>query len=198
MEIVERVKAVLLRPKKTFETIKTESATTQDLILNYLAILAVIPAVASIIGMSVVGVSVPFMRTVRFSLMNSLSRAIVQYALTLVGVYVLGLIINALAPTFSGVKNNIQALKIAVYCATPTLVAGILYIVPALGVLVIIAGLYGLYLLYLAIPVMMECPREKALVYTVAVIVVNIIISIIIGALAGAATATGFGFRFLG
>jgi hypothetical protein len=43
MGIVERVKAVLLRPKETFELIKTESATTQDLILNYLAILAVIP-----------------------------------------------------------------------------------------------------------------------------------------------------------
>ena len=197
MNIVDRVKAVLLKPKETFELIKTESATTQDLILNYLAILAVIPAVASIIGMSVVGVSVPFLRMVRFPLMSSLSRAIVQYILTLVGAYVLGLIINALAPTFSGVKNNIQALKIAVYCATPTIVAGIFYIVPALGVLVIIAGLYGLYLLYLAIPIMMECPREKALVYTVTVIVVNIVISIIIGTIAGAATATGFGFRFL-
>jgi hypothetical protein len=197
MKIVERVKAVLLKPKETFEIIKTESATTQDLILNYLAILAIIPAVASIIGMSVVGVSVPFMRAFRFPLINSLSRAVVQYVLTLVGVYVLGLIINALAPTFSGVKNNIQALKVAVYCATPTLVAGILYIVPALSVLVIIAGLYGLYLLYLAIPVMMECPKEKTLVYTVAVIVVNIVISIIIGAVAGAMTTRGFGFRFL-
>lgn len=197
MDIVGRVKAVLLRPKETFQLIKTESATTQDLIFSYLAILAVVPAVASIIGMSVVGVSVPFMRAFRFPLINSLSRAIVQYVLTLVGAYVLGLIINALAPTFSGVKNNIQALKIAVYCATPTLVAGILHIIPALGVLVIIAGLYGLYLLYLAIPVMMECPKEKALVYTVTVIVVNIVISIIIGAIAGAITASGFGFRFL-
>ncbi len=197
MDIVGRVKAVLLRPKETFQLIKTESATTQDLIFSYLAILAVVPAVASIIGMSVVGVSVPFMRAFRLPLINSLSRAIVQYVLTLVGAYVLGLIINALAPTFSGVKNNIQALKIAVYCATPTLVAGILHIVPALGVLVIIAGLYGLYLLYLAIPVMMECPKEKALVYTVTVIVVNIVISIIIGAIAGAITTSGFGFRFL-
>ena len=75
--------------------------------------------------------------------------------------------------------------------------AGILHIVPALSVLVIIAGLYGLYLLYLAIPIMMECPREKALVYTVTVIVANIVISVIIGAIAGAATATRFGFRFL-
>ncbi len=197
MSIAERVKAVLLRPKDTFNTIKSEPTTTQVLIFNYLAVLALIPAVASIIGMSVVGVSVPFMTTVRLPLLNSLSRAIVQYVLTLVGAYILALIINALAPTFSGVKNNTQALKVAVYCATPTLVAGILYIVPALGVLVLIAGFYGLYLLYLAIPIMMECPPEKALVYTLVVIVANIVVSLIIGAIAGAATATGLGFRFL-
>lgn len=197
MSIAERVKAVLLRPRETFNTIKSEPTTTQVLIFNYLAVLALIPAVASIIGMSVVGVSVPFMKTVRLPFLNSLSRAIVQYVLTLVGTYILGLIINALAPIFSGMKNNTQALKIAVYCATPTLVASILYIVPALGVLVLIAGIYGLYLLYLAIPIMMECPREKALVYTLAVIVVNIIVSLVIGAIAGAATATGLGFRFL-
>jgi len=187
MSITERVKAVLLRPKDTFNTIKSEPTTTQVLIFNYLAVLALIPAVASTIGMSIMGV--PFL--------YSLSRAIVQYFLTLIGAFVLGLIINALAPTFSGVKNNTQALKVAVYCATPTLVAGILYIVPALGVLVLIAGFYGLYLLYLAIPIMMECPPEKALVYTLAVIVANIVVSLIIGAIAGAATATGFGFRFL-
>lgn len=50
MDIVGRAKAVLLRPKETFQLIKTESATTQDLIFNYVAILAVIPAIASIIG----------------------------------------------------------------------------------------------------------------------------------------------------
>ncbi|MEA1965487.1 MAG: YIP1 family protein, partial [Candidatus Aerophobetes bacterium] len=116
----------------------------------------------------------------------------------LAGIYILGLIINALAPTFSGTKSKVQALKVAVYCATPTLVAGILYIIPLLSVVVIIAGLYGLYLLYLAIPIMMECPHEKALGYTVVVIIVDIVISVVIGALVSSIPGMGFGFRFLG
>ena len=190
-KIAQRAKEVLLKPGETFKVIKDEAATSRDLIFGYLAVLAVIPAVASIIGMSAVG-------TFRLSLVSSLSRAVIQYVLTLIGIYILGLIINTLASSFSGVKNEIQALKVAVYCATPSLVAGILYIVPALSVLAMIAGLYGFYLLYLAIPIMMGCPEEKALGYTVVVIIVNIVVSVIIAGLVSLVPGVGFGFRFLG
>lgn len=191
----ERVKNVILKPKETFELVKGESVTSRDLIIGYLAILAIIPAVASLIGMSAVGYSVGWMARVRVPIGNSIARMIIQYALTIGGIYILGIIINALAPSFSGVKNNIAALKIAVYSSTPVLVAGIFYIVPALGIVVFIAGLYGLYLLYVGIPIMMECPPEKVLVYTIVVIVAYIIIYLVIGAIAGAVTGTYIGLR---
>jgi len=63
---------------------------------------------------------------------------------------------------------------------------------------VIIAGLYGLYLLYLAIPIIMECPKEKALSYTIVVIIANIVISVVIGSLVSAIPGMRFGFRLLG
>lgn len=197
-KIAQRAKEVLLKPRDTFAVIKTETVTSRDLILNYLAPLAVIPAVASIIGMSAVGIRISVMGTLRTPLINSFSSAVLQYILTLIGIYILGIIINALAHSFSGKKNEIQALKIAVYSATPSLVVGILYILPVLGILVVIAGLYGFYLLYLAIPIMMECPPEKALGYTVVVIIINIVISLIIGALVSFLPGVGMGFRFLG
>jgi len=197
-KIAQRAKEVLLKPRDTFEVIKTETVTSRDLILNYLAPLAVIPAVASIIGMSAVGIRISVMGTLRTPLINSFSSAVLQYILTLIGIYILGIIINALAPSFSGKKNEIQALKIAVYSATPSLVVGILYILPVLGILVVIAGLYGFYLLYLAIPIMMECPPEKALGYTIVVIIINIVISLIIGALVSFVPGVGMGFKFLG
>ncbi len=197
-KIAQRAKEVLFKPRDTFEVIKTETVTSRDLILNYLAPLAVIPALASIIGMSVVGIRFSLMGRFRLPFINSFSSAVLQYILTLVGIYILGMIINALAPSFSGKKNEIQALKIAVYSATPSLVIGILHILPVLGILVAIAGLYGLYLLYMAIPVMMECPPEKALGYTVVVIIINIVISLIIGALVSFVPGVGMGFRFLG
>ena len=73
---------------------------------------------------------------------------LVTYGLTLVIVYVLALIIDALAPNFDGEKNQIQALKTAAYTYTASWVAGIAVIVPWIGWLVVWAGaIYGIYLL---------------------------------------------------
>ncbi len=112
-------------------------------------ILAAIPAVAQFIGFGLIGRRYPFIGWVRMGLGTSLLRAVFSYILSLVMVYVFALIINALAPTFASTPNQLNAMKLAVYSMTPGWVAGILYIVPFLEWLVILASLYGLYVLYL-------------------------------------------------
>ena len=54
-------------------------------------------------------------------------------------------------------------------------------LVPALSFLQIL-GLYSLYLLYLGLPLLMKAPEERALVYTVVVIVVGMVIMAVISA----------------
>jgi len=141
--------------------------------------------VASIIGMSVVGVSVPFFGTYRAPFAAALGHAVVSYVLTLVGVYVLALIINALAPTFAAEKNDAQALKVAAYASTAAWLAGVFSLIPVLSVLGIL-GLYSLYLLYLGLPILMKAPQEKALGYTAVVVVAAIALFAVIGAVSGA------------
>lgn len=180
MDIVERVKGIILRPKQEWQTISVEPTTIPELYKNYIVILAAIGPVASIIGMSIVGISVPLAGSFRVSIFSSISSAIVHYILTLVGVYVLALIIDALAPTFSGEKNINQAFKVAAYSSTPGWVVGVIGIIPSLSPLMIF-GLYGLYLLYLGLPTLMKSPREKSLGYTIAVIIAAIVIFMVIG-----------------
>ena len=180
MNIVERVKKILLEPKKEWEVISRETTNPSELYKGYIMPLAAIGPVASIIGMSIVGMSMPLAGTYRFPLTTSIGSAVVQYVLSLVGVYVLALIVDFLAPTFSGEKNSSQALKLAAYSYTAGWLAGIFAIIPALGFLMIL-GLYGLYLIYTGIPVLMKASREKALGYTAAVVIAAIIISVIIG-----------------
>src|SRR3546814_18930124 len=82
--------------------------------------------------------------------------------------YVVALIINALAPTFGGRKDQLQAVKVIGYAWTAAWVAGIAAIVPWPGWLVVLAGgIYSIYLLYLGLPHTMKCPPEKAAGYTV-------------------------------
>jgi hypothetical protein len=113
-----------------------------------------------------------------------LSSALVTYLLTLGGVYVLALIIDALAPNFGGTQNQGQALKVAAYSSTASWVAGIFGLVPILGWLGIL-GLYSLYLLYLGLPVLMKAPEEKAMGYTGVVIIAAIVLFLVIGLVAG-------------
>ena len=78
-----------------------------------------------------------------------------------------------------------------IYSSTPVWIAGVLSLIPMLGVLTIIAALYGLYLLYIGLPVLMKNPEDKSIGYTalivVCYIVAALIVSVVIGALAGGA-----------
>ena len=180
MNLSERVKGILLKPKQEWQTISGEATTIPELYKTYVVVLAAIGPVATIIGMSIVGIRLPFVGSFRVPITTSIASGIVHYILTLVGVYVLALIIDGLAPKFLGEKNINQAFKVAAYSYTPGWVVGVLGIIPSLSPLGIL-GLYGLYLLYLGLPVLMKSPREKSLGYTVAVIIAAIVIFVVIG-----------------
>ncbi|MGH9893222.1 MAG: Yip1 family protein, partial [bacterium] len=150
---------------------------------RYIAPLAAIGPISQVIGYSVFGITIPFAGTYRVPIGSAIISAAVTYLLTLGGTYVLALVIDALAPTFNGQRSRIQALKVAAYSSTAAWVAGIFALVPGLRILGIL-GLYSIYLLYLGLPVLMKSPREKAVGYTVVVIVAAIVLFMIIGVIA--------------
>src|SRR3569832_2504681 len=98
-----------------------------------------------------------------------------MYVFSLIAVFIVTLIVDALAPTFGGTKNQVQALKVVAYSYTSSWVGGIFSLVPALGIIGILFGLYSLYLLYLCLPILMKSPPDKAVGYTVVVVVCAII-----------------------
>lgn len=182
MNLVDRVKNILMTPKTEWPVIAAESTDVKTLYTSYIMILAAIPAIAGLVGMIFV----------HFGLMAAGS-AIVQYILNLIMVFLVALLIDALAPTFGGQKSQINALKLVAYSATAGWVASIALVIPILGaVIALIGSLYGIYLLYLGLPVLMKCPQEKVIPYLVVTVVIWILLSwvfgaLIVGAIAGAA-----------
>ena len=158
MNLVERVKAILLTPKTEWPVIEREPGDAAYLFANYVAILAAIPAVCGFIGTVIAG----------GPLFAALIAAVVKYILTFVAIYIVALIVDALAPTFAGQKNFSNALKVTVYSYTPSWLAGVFLLIPGLRLLTIL-GLYGLYLLWLGLPSLMKSPEDKAIGYTAAV-----------------------------
>lgn len=198
MNLIQRAKNIVLSPQSEWEVIAPETTSTGELYKSYIAPLSAIGPIASFIGLSVVGVSLPFMGNYRVPFLSGLSMTVVSYVLGLVGIYVIALIIDALAPTFGGEKNQGQALKVAAYAATPAWIAGVLHILPALGILALLAALYSLYVLYLGLPVLMKSPKEKAVGYTVVVVICAIVLSVVIGLVGGMFGGVGKGMAPMG
>jgi hypothetical protein len=179
MSLMERAKKIVLQPKTEWPVIDTEQTSTGALYTGYIIPLAAIGPIAQIIGWSVFGMSLPFVGTFRIPIQYAVRTAVISYVAALVGTFVLALIIDGLAPTFGGQKNQMQALKVAAYSSTAAWLAGIFGIIPALAILGLV-GLYSLYLLYLGLPILMKSPQDKAMGYTVVVIVCAIVLWIII------------------
>jgi hypothetical protein len=191
MSLQTRVVNILSRPKQEWPVIAAESTDVAGLYREYIGPLALIPAIASFIGLTVVGMTVPFFGTYRIGVMSGLTNAIVSFVLALVGVYVAALVLEQLAPKFESRGNTIQALKLVAYASTPVWLAGVLNLVPTLAPLAILAALYAIYLFYLGLPVLMNTPPNKVLPYMIIAALLIFVINLFIGLLAGAISGVG-------
>lgn len=185
MNIVDRVKEILLTPKLAWPVIEKEQTDVAALYLQYIMILAAIQAVAGFIGMSVFGVSA-FGTTVRVPILSGLVQMVLGYVLGLAMIYVVALIADALAPSFGGQKNALNALKLIAYSSTAGMLGGIFAIIPALGILTLVAALYSLYLMYLGVTTLMKVPQEKAVPYTIVIVVGAIVVGVVVATILGA------------
>jgi hypothetical protein len=179
--LVARVQGILLRPVAEWDIIDGEAATIPGLFTGYACILAAIGPVALI---------VQHLLFLRWTIVPIIAIAVLSYFTSLLGVFVIGFIIDALAPSFDGQKSQVQAMKLAVYSYTAAWVAGIFNILPVLGLLVLVASIYGLYLLWLGLPKLMKSPQEKTAGYFVVTIIAAILVYVVIGAIVAAVTAS--------
>ena len=169
MNIVDRVKRLLLAPDPEWSVIAAESATLGGLITGYVLPVAALGAIGSLVG-SVLWLG-------GFGLGVVVRVAVIGVVTSIVGVVVLSVVIDALAPTFGAAKSSTSAAKVAAYSPTPVWIGGFFQIIPYLGSLIaFIGGIYSLYLLYLGLMRVMKSPSDKAVGYTIVVVVVAIVI----------------------
>ncbi len=198
-KLIARAKAILLTPKTEWPVIAGEPATTADLYKNYIIVLAAIPAVAAFIKGSIIGTDLWLAGRVRTGIGMGLASMVLSYVLALASVYVVALIIDALAPTFGAQKDKTQALKTMAYAMTASWIAGVAVILPWIGLLILLAGaVYGIYLLYLGLPHTMKAPPEKAAGYTVVIIIAAFVLHLIVGTVVGVVGGVGMGLGAAG
>lgn len=188
-KIIQRARALLVSPRTEWPVIAAEPATVQDLYREYIMVLAAIPPICQFVKTSILGYAWHGFRIYRLGVGAGLTAAIVEYVISLLGVYVLAVIIEALAPNFAGESNRIQALKVAGYSYTASWIAGCAQILPGLYGLVALAGaIYSVYLLYLGLPSTMKVLPERAAGYTAVTVIIALILGWIIAVITGGIT----------
>jgi hypothetical protein len=178
--IFKRAIAIITKPNDEWQVIKNETMSIADMFTKYAIILAAIPAIAGFIGYGLIGISVGF-GTFRIPLGRCLIWAIFMYALSLVGVYLTAFIMDALAPSFGSQRDMNRSLKVVVFSWTPVWIAGILYIIPSIAVIVWIASLYALFLLFTGMKHLKEPPQDKLMGYFIVTLVINVVVLFLVG-----------------
>lgn len=172
--MVGRIQRLILKPKDEWSAIDADPMTVQGILMGWVAPLAAIGPAARLIQGQVFPMSI-FGVTWRPPLIGAIVTAVLTWALAIAFTYVWALIIDALAPSFGGTKNQLSALKAAAFSGTAAWLCGIFGILPFLGILGIL-GLYSIYLFWVGGPMLMKVPQDKAPGF--------IIVSIIVGAVA--------------
>lgn len=178
--IIARAKAILLKPAEEWPRIAAEATSAKEVYLGYVVPLAAIGPICrflrgQIFGWGAFGISY------HPGLLGGLAELVVGYVLALVGIFVLTLIADALAPKFAGQANRTNATKLIAYGATASFVAGIFSLIPGLGILAIL-GLYSFYLFYTGAEPLMRVPRDKALAYTLVTLLCAVVLSVVVSA----------------
>jgi hypothetical protein len=156
--LIGRVKAIVMTPQAEWPAVAAESS--DALAIRYIAILALIPVLARLVGGWLIGGYTPFL--------SALIGAVVAYALSFVVVFAVALVVDLLAPKFGGKRGYSSALRLTAYSFTPVWLSGIFLLVPGASFLVLL-GLYGFYLMWIGMPALMQSPKDKTLLYVVTV-----------------------------
>jgi hypothetical protein len=192
MNIIERVKNILITPKTEWEVINAESATPQSLLMGYVLPMAVVASLGAILQ--------AFLFAGTLGLKYFLVMAVIAFAVQVINFYISSMIIDALATSFGSEKNLNKSAQLVAYSATPGYVAGLLSFIPVLGMILgLAAWAYSIYLMYLGIGPLKKTPEDKKVAYMIVSFLVMIILSFVLAAILGMIflSALGLGTRSL-
>lgn len=167
MNPISRAISVLTTPAPAMTKAAGETATTQGLIVGYVAPLSALPAVTMLV-LTLLRVG----GLLGSIIVNLILMLIATWLIRDLGVTVLiGLGLAALAPNFGGRKDSVNAMKLAVYAGTPIWIAAFLMVllvslVPTLGGLAYIVLLAGFafagYIIYVGCGPLLGVPQNQA------------------------------------
>jgi len=180
MATLRRVANLLIAPAAEWAIIDGEDTKPSRLALTYVAPLALIPALAIVVALSLIGVQAGG-QLHRAPLLGVSISAALFFVLTIAGVYTFAAVVNWLAPRFGAQRNYRQAFKVSAYSITAAMVAGLLAMAPALQIFALLGATYSLYLLFLGAPKLMHPPEKSAINFSIVTTLAAVLVALFVG-----------------
>ena len=171
--LLVRIKNIMLEPRSEWPLIAAEQGGVVRPLM-YVAVLAAIPAIAGFIGSTFIGTSVSI-GTFHDPIWLGVFKAVLSYLFSFAIVWLTALAIDLMAPFFGSQRHFINALKLAVYSFTPVWLIGVALMFPDLRFFTLL-GIYALRLLWTGVHPLMGTPRDKVLLYSIAIAAVAFVI----------------------
>jgi len=191
--LVARIQGILLKPSETWDLIAAEPSSIQSIFMGYVVPLSLIGPICGLLAASVVGAMMMAVGA-HMGLMWLVIMAVINYALGLASVYIMSFVVDALAPSFGGQKNMLNAFKLVAYSGTAGYLSGIFALLPVFGLLLVfLALLYSIYIFYLGLPKLMKNPEDKSVVYMIVIAICGLVMGAIMWTIIGIFTAIGVG-----
>ena len=189
-----------MNPKGEWDIIAKEDTKMMDVFLKYFLPLAAVSAIASFIGYGFVGYKVGLfgLSTTVKGIGLGATYGIISLVASCAGFFIGSVVIDALATNFKSEKNINRSAQLVAFSYTPALVAGILNIVPALGILASLSGIYGLVILYFGMSKMKKTPEDQVVVYYIISLLVIIVASAVVSFILFAALVPSMGVGMAG
>jgi len=171
--ILNRTKNLIANPDSEFEVIKNEQTTNGQLLGSCVLPYVIAIAIAEFLGKIIFGYGSSFS--------GMIFKIIISFGLNVASIYIFAFIMQLLAPTFGGDKNNPNYFKLSAYILIPGFLANIVSgLIPALS-FVELFGLYGLYLFWIGAVKLAGIPENGR----VGFVLLSILIMVAVYALLG-------------
>lgn len=191
MSIVQRAKNIILNPSDEWNVIADEPATISGLFTGYAAPLALMPLVSTILFSGILGISAADMMGLgggmSLDLMAISGMAAFSFILSLVTLFIMATVVKLISPSFNGMSDKVQAMKLMTYASTPSWVIALVSWIPFLGGLLSFAAIaYVVYLIYLGLHPVLGVSKEKIAGFTVVIVLIYAVLMFVIsGIVAG-------------
>lgn len=183
--MIQHTFGLLFKPRQQWRTIADLPESSQNMLVLYPLIFAILPAIAWYWGTSQVGWTIgTYNEIIKLTEASALQINILFYCVMVGAVAAIGYFIHWMSSTYGAESSSIaKGILIAGLTATPLFVAGLVGFYPVLWIdllIGVVAISWAVYLMYLGIPIVMGIPEDRGFLFSSAVLAISLVVLVCI------------------